>query len=79
MVLLALGAACALLLKKSGSLKRFMDFFPLVPELGWEGAFEKHFGVTLEEFYKEFDKFASTATQADPTKGIWCDFLKTIE
>lgn len=75
-------AACALLLKKAGSLRRFMEFFPLVPERGWQGAFEKHFGITLEEFYKEFDQFAkASADQLDakpPTRG-WCDFLKSIE
>jgi len=75
-------AACALLLRKAGSLQRFMEFFPLVPELGWEGAFEKHFEITLEEFYKEFDRFAKAAgdqLEADQPKGNWCDFLKSIE
>jgi len=74
--------ACALLLKRSGSLKRFMEFFPLVPKLGWEGAFEKHFATTLEEFYKDFDKFVQkTAKQVttEPPDLSWCEFLKSIE
>jgi predicted phosphodiesterase len=75
-------AACALLLQKAGSLRRFMEFFPLVPELGWKDAFEKHFEITLEEFYKEFDKFARAAgdkLEAESPTGSWCDFLKSIE
>jgi len=74
--------ACALLLKKAGSLRRFMKFFPLSPELGWKGAFEKHFEITLEEFYKEFDKFSRAAAdqlEAESPTGSWCDFLKSIE
>jgi hypothetical protein len=75
-------AACALLLKKAGSMRRFMEFFPLVPQLGWQGAFEKHFNITLEEFYKEFDQFTrATEDQGEtkPPKETWFDFLKTIE
>ena len=74
--------ACALLLKKAGSLRRFMEFFPLVPESGWENAFEKHFKITLEEFYKEFDQFARAAAdkrEDKPPTESWCDFLKSIE
>ena len=74
--------ACTLLLRKAGSLRRFMEFFPLVPEFGWEDAFEKHFEMTLEEFYKEFDKFARAAadkTKAESPPESWCDFLKSIE
>jgi hypothetical protein len=74
--------ACALLLKKAGSLRRFMEFFPLVPELGWKDAFEKHFEITLEEFYKEFDLFARAAgdqLEAEPPTESWCDFLKSTE
>ena len=74
--------ACALLLKKSGSLRRFMQFFPLVPRLGWQGAFEKHFKTTLDVFYEEFDKFARAAAgqlDTERPKGSWCSFLKAIE
>jgi len=74
--------ACALLLRKAGSVRRFMDFFPLVPEFGWERAFEKHFAVTLEEFYAEFDQFADASTSGadtDSPKGSWCEFLKAID
>jgi len=75
-------AACVLLLKKAGSLQRFMEFFPLVPALGWEGAFKKHFGVTLEEFYKEFDRFAKTSAESfegGSEAENWCDFLKSMK
>ena len=74
--------ASTLLLKKAGSLQRFMEFFPLVPELGWKEAFEKHFKITLEEFYKAFDRFARTAMdqlESEPPKGSWCGFLKSTE
>jgi hypothetical protein len=74
--------ACALLLKKSGSLRRFMQFFPLVPRLGWQGAFEKHFGTTLDAFYEEFDKFAQPAAEqldARGPKGSWCGFLRATK
>ena len=74
--------ACALLLKKTGSLQRFMKFFPLAPELGWKDAFEKHFEITLEEFYKEFDQFVRAAAdqrEAESPTGSWCDFLKSTE
>ncbi len=75
-------AACALLLKKAGALERFMEFFPLVPRLGWKGAFEKHFKITLEEFYKEFEEFSRAAGDQlsdDPSTEGWCDFLKSIK
>jgi hypothetical protein len=75
-------AACALLLKKAGSLQRFMEFFPRVDELGWEGAFEKHFQMTLEEFYKEFDQFSRSAAEQLKTESStenWCDFLKRMK
>jgi hypothetical protein len=74
--------ACALLLKKSGSLRRFMQFFPLVPRLGWPAAFQKHFKTTLDVFYEEFDKFAQAAAgqfDAKRPKGSWCGFLKAIK
>lgn len=48
--------ACALLLKRCGSLSKFMDFLPLVPTMGWERAFEKHFQQNLNEFYVEFSE-----------------------
>ena len=59
-----------------------MEFFPLVPEFAWKGAFEKHFEMTLEEFYKEFDKFARAAAdkiEAESPTESWCDFLKSIK
>ena len=32
-------------------------FYPNLEELGWEGAFEKAYGMSSEDFYKEFNKF----------------------
>jgi len=74
--------ACAMLLKKAGSLQRFMEFFPLVPELGWKEAFQKHFKTTMGEFYKAFDRFARIAMdqhEAKPPERSWCGFLKSTE
>jgi hypothetical protein len=74
--------ACAFLLEKSGSLQHFMEFFPLVPKLGWEAAFEKHFEITLQAFYKAFDRFVQVAMdqlEAQGKTGSWCDFLKSAE
>ena len=32
-------------------------FYSKVEKLGWEGAFEIAYGMSSEDFYKEFDKF----------------------
>lgn len=74
--------ACAQLIKKSGSLKNFMKFFPLVPTLGWRKAFEKHFNIGLEEFYEQFKEMAQSATvqlNDNPRKKNWCSFLSSID
>ena len=47
--------AGVLLLKKCGSLQNFMAVFDLIPELGWEQAFEKHFKLTVEEFIQNWE------------------------
>ncbi len=74
--------ACALLLKKSGSLGSFMKLFPLVPSLGWRKAFEKHFNTGLEEFYEDLEEVArTTKVQRNPDllAENWCSFLRSIE
>ena len=71
--------ACVLLLKKCGSLQNFMAVFDLIPELGWEQAFEKHFKLTVEEFYTELGVFvaeAKVSIERPSEKGAWCGFLK---
>ena len=73
--------ACALLLKEAGSLESFMEFFPLVPTLGWRGAFEEHFNTGLEEFYQVFEEAARTATvqrNAELLSENWCGFLRSM-
>ena len=32
-------------------------FYPNLEKLGWEGAFERTYGMSSEDFYKAFDKF----------------------
>ena len=71
--------ACVLLLKKCGSLQNFMAVFDLIPELGWEQAFEKHFKLTVEELYTELGVFVAAAKvsiERPSEKGAWCGFLK---
>ena len=68
-----------LLLKKCGSLQAFMAVFDLIPELGWEQAFEKHFKLTVEEFYTELEVFvaeAKASVERPSEKEAWCSFLK---
>ena len=45
-----------LLISKS-SLKSIFDFWEETPELGWEKAFSKNFGMSVEEFYILFDDY----------------------
>ncbi|MBS1255878.1 MAG: hypothetical protein MAG581_01688 [Deltaproteobacteria bacterium] len=53
-----LGAwAHAWLAQKSGKQALLDIFYPHLDELGWEGAFEKTYGMTAEEFYTEFSQF----------------------
>jgi len=39
--------------------ERFLldDFYPMLNELGWEGAFVGSFGISSERFYTEFAEF----------------------
>lgn len=74
--------ACALLLKKAGSLENFMKFFPQVAEIGWQKAFENHFKLELSAFYKEFERKAAAAkVQRDheSQKANWFSFLKSMD
>ena len=71
--------ACVLLLKKCGSLQNFIAVFDLIPELGWETAFQKHFNLTVEEFYTELEEFvieAKVSLEKPSGKEDWCGFLK---
>ena len=73
--------ACAHLLKRAGSLKKFMQFLPKVAQQGWQPAFENHFGISLERFYGQFEKQAAAAQPRQhqpPTDGNWCHFMKSI-
>ncbi|MHC4389328.1 MAG: hypothetical protein ACYSX1_12090, partial [Planctomycetota bacterium] len=53
-----LGAwAVAYLLNKVGQTALLDTFYPSLNELGWEGAFQKTFGMSSEDFYAEFNLF----------------------
>ena len=45
------------LVSRSGVDAFLVDYFPRVAFLGWEVAFEEAFGMTIGDFYTEFDKF----------------------
>lgn len=49
--------ATAWLVNQSSLDDFFFTFYPNVYELGVEGAFEEAFGLTMEEFYVEFEEF----------------------
>ena len=49
--------ATAWLVNQSSLDDFFFTFYPNVYELGVDGAFEKAFGLTMEEFYVEFEEF----------------------
>ena len=58
------GAACDLgawavgyLLNKVGQTALLDTFYPSLNELGWEGAFQKTFGMPSEDFSAEFNLF----------------------
>ena len=40
----------------------YKSYIPDIVELGGHGSFEKHFGLTVQEFYGEFDEFMSSRT-----------------
>jgi len=52
--------AIAYLLNKEGQTALLDTFYPSLNELGWEGAFQKTFGMSSEHFYAEFDAFFET-------------------
>lgn len=49
--------AIALLVNQTNEKVLINEFYPNVYDLGWEKAFEKSFGKTPNEFYKEFETF----------------------
>ena len=49
--------ATAWLVNQSSLDDFFFTFYPNIYELGVDGAFEEAFGLTMEEFYIEFEKF----------------------
>ena len=47
--------------------------------MGWEKAFEKNFGMSVEEFYIKFYEFATNAKvskEIPSSKESWCGLLK---
>ena len=73
--------ACAHLLKRAGSLDKFMKFLPKVAKLGWKPAFEEHFGISLNKFYDQFAKDVASAKPRQhqpPSEDNWCYFMKSI-
>jgi len=38
-----------------------MEILPLISEMGWEKAFEKNFGMSVEEFYIKSYEFTTNA------------------
>ena len=50
------GYAGVILATENG-IDSFGEFWDATPELGWEAAFEKAFGLNVTQFYKEFGKF----------------------
>ena len=74
--------ACALLLKRCGSFKQLMNFLPKVSQMGWQPAFEHHFKLTLEEFYRKFSETADKVRpefERVPTEKNWCGFLQQMK
>ena len=49
--------ACVFLVQQCKLLQKFMEIFPLIPDIGWEKAFEKNFCMSVEEFYIQFQEF----------------------
>ena len=47
----------AYLANKFGSNTLIDTFYPNLEKLGWEGEFEMAYGMSSEDFYKEFNKF----------------------
>ena len=49
--------AIAYLLNERGQTALLDTFYPVLDELGWEGAFQRTFGMSSGEFYEVFDAF----------------------
>ena len=74
--------ACAKLLQRAGSLKQLFAFLHKVPELGWEPAFEQHFQLSLNQFYKKFEEDISNARPQLAEFGEqanWAAYLKEMK
>ena len=71
--------ACVFLVQQCKLLQKFMEIFPLIPDIGWEKAFEKNFCMSVEEFYIQFQEFvadANVSKEMSSSKESWCGFLK---
>ena len=54
------GAWAIQYLKHEKSMDVFLnEFYPAIRDLGWEAAFKQTFGRTVDQFYREFDRFLS--------------------
>ena len=54
------GAWAIQYLKHENSMDVFLsEFYPAIHDLGWEAAFKQTFGRTVDQFYREFDRFLS--------------------
>ena len=74
--------ACAMLLKRCGSFKQLMSFLPKVAQMGWEPAFENHFELTLEKFYRQFSETVARVSpefERVPTDQNWFAFLERMK
>jgi hypothetical protein len=38
-------------------------FYPAIQELGWEKAFSQAFGISIDQFYTDFDQFSFSSLQ----------------
>ena len=55
--------ATAWLVNRSGVDAFLFDYFPQLSYDGWEATFQNVFGLTMEEFYTEFDAFLDLPIQ----------------
>lgn len=52
------GAWAIQFLKQEKGINVFLnEFYPAIRDLGWEDAFSQTFGQTVDQFYREFDRF----------------------
>jgi hypothetical protein len=52
------GAWAIQYLKQEKGIDVFLnEFYPAISDLGWEAAFNQTFGRTVDQFYREFDRF----------------------